>query len=284
MVFFVATAWKNLATRRNIIFRPKYQRFRDSAQNIGYRLNPNTTNAQKNLVSLFCRAPLKEKRQVVVWHDIINNSINSHRTNSYRASTAKEFAEILKSLTTISAIMYYQRSGTADIRNQLISSAVLVIPFTRCLISKRKRSTELVNENQALHQDVQLKYLQILLEHQVNLPAVLSKLPSNTQKNRKREGGRRKEDWLTEARKLLGRRLGLVRDSAFKYVKFINCHQRVKLRRVRLENDIVFNFLRLRVHENGVFLNQVIHIFKTKLLRTEINKARTDEKNVEVKL
>ena len=33
-----------------------------------------------------------------------------------------------------------------------------------------------------------------------------------------------------------------------------------------------------------MFLNQVVHSFQTKLLRTEINKARTDEKNVEVKL
>ena len=42
--------------------------------------------------------------------------------------------------------------------------------------------------------------------------------------------------------------------------------------------------MRFRVPENGVFLNQAIHSFQTKLLRTEINKARTVEKNVEVKL
>ena len=38
------------------------------------------------------------------------------------------------------------------------------------------------------------------------------------------------------------------------------------------------------VPENGVFLNQVVHSFQTKLLRTEINKARTDDRNIEVKL
>ena len=71
-----------------------------------------------------------------------------------------------------------------DIRNQLISSGNLVIPITKCLISKRKRRTELVNEYQALHQDVQLelKSLRIVFEHQDNLPAVLSKLRSNTKK------------------------------------------------------------------------------------------------------
>ena len=150
----------------------------------GLSLNPNTTNPQKNLASLLCRAPLAEKRQVVVWHDIINNSINSHRTNNFRACTAEELTEILKTLKNISAIVYCQRNGTPDIRNQLISSGILVIPITKCLISKRKRRTELVNDYQALHQDVQLepKSLRIVFEHQDNLPAVLSKLRSNTKK------------------------------------------------------------------------------------------------------
>ena len=79
----------------------------------GLSLNPNTTNPQ-NLACLVCRAPLAEKRQVVVWHDIINNSFNSHRTNNFRACTAEELTEILKTLTNISAVVYCQRNGTPD--------------------------------------------------------------------------------------------------------------------------------------------------------------------------
>ena len=131
---------------------------------------------------------------MVVWHDITNNSINSHRTNNYRARTAEELAEILKTLTNISAIVYCQRKGRPDITNQLISSGILVIPITKCLISKRKRRTELVNEHQALHQDVQLelKSLRIVFEHQDNLPAFFSKLRSNTKK--KSQSRRRAEE------------------------------------------------------------------------------------------
>ena len=76
----------------------------------------------------------------------------------------------------------------------------------------------------------------------------------------------------------------LVRDYASIYVKFINYHQRVKFLRNCPENDILSEFLRFRVPENGVFSNQVVHSFQTNFLRLEINKARTDEKNVEVKL
>ena len=165
----------------------------------GLSLSPNTTNLQKNLASLLCRTPLAEKRRVVVWHDIINNSINSHnshRTNNFRACTAEALTEILKTLTNISAIVYCQRNGTPDIRNQLISSGILVIPITKSLISKRKRRTELVKEYQALHQDVQLelKSLRIVFEHQDDLPAVLSKLRSNTKKkiSIEKEGGEKK--------------------------------------------------------------------------------------------
>ena len=160
------TAWNNLATRKKNNFRPKFRLLRDF------------------LASLLCRAPLAEKRQVVVWHDIINNSFNSHRTNNYRACIAEELTEILKTLTIISAIVCCQRNGTPDIKNQLIRSGILVIPITKCLISKRKRRTELVNEYQALHEDVQLelKSLRIVFEHQDKMPAVLSKLRSNTKK------------------------------------------------------------------------------------------------------
>ena len=76
----------------------------------------------------------------------------------------------------------------------------------------------------------------------------------------------------------------LVRDYASIYVKFINSHQRVKFLRVCLENDIILFFLKFRVPENVEFLNQAVHSFQTKRLRTEINKEKTDEKNVEVKL
>ena len=55
----------------------------------GLSLNPNNTNPQKNLASLLCRAALAEKRQVVVCNDIINNSINSHRTNIHYRTVYK---------------------------------------------------------------------------------------------------------------------------------------------------------------------------------------------------
>ena len=42
--------------------------------------------------------------------------------------------------------------------------------------------------------------------------------------------------------------------------------------------------MRFRIPENGVFLSQAVHSFQTKLLQTEVNKSRIDEKIVEDKL
>ena len=76
----------------------------------------------------------------------------------------------------------------------------------------------------------------------------------------------------------------LVRDYASIYVKFNICNQGVNFLRVCLENDILLDFLRFRVPEIVVFLNQSVHSFETTFLRTEINKTRTDERVFEGKL
>ena len=112
---------------------------------------------------------------VVVWH-IINKSINSHRPHKQLQSLHCRGIDKNPEDTD-----KYQRNY---IRNQLISLCILDIPITRCLISERKRRTELVNKYQTLHQDVQLelKSLRIVFEHQDKLPAVLSKLRLNMKK------------------------------------------------------------------------------------------------------
>ena len=53
----------------------------------------------------------------------------------------------------------------------------------------------------------------------------------------------------------------LVRDYASIYVKFINCHQRVKFLRVCLENDIILDFLSFRVPHFSKRKEQVMRMF-----------------------
>ena len=55
----------------------------------GLSLNNNSLNQGKNLRLLLEDSPLKEKK-VVVWHDVVNNTISSHRTKHYRPSYDEE--------------------------------------------------------------------------------------------------------------------------------------------------------------------------------------------------
>ena len=48
----------------------------------GLSLNPNTLNRGKDLRVLLELQPLASK-QINIWHDVLNNSISSHRTNNY---------------------------------------------------------------------------------------------------------------------------------------------------------------------------------------------------------
>ena len=48
----------------------------------GLSLNPNTLNRGKDLRVLLELQTLAIK-QIIIWHDVLNNSISSHRTNNY---------------------------------------------------------------------------------------------------------------------------------------------------------------------------------------------------------
>ena len=127
-------------------------------------LNRNTVNPQKNLANLLSRAP--QLRQIVVWHEVISNTIASHHTNNYSACSTEGLIAVLKEFN-INAFIYCQRRGIPDIKSQLISSGVLVFPITKFLMSKKKRKAEpeLMEGCQEFHQDSQLdlKSLRMML-------------------------------------------------------------------------------------------------------------------------
>ena len=79
----------------------------------------NLLNQGKTLRRLLEYSPLKEKK-VVVWHDVVNNTISSHRTNNYRPAGVEELTNSLKSKRQqILAIVYRRRKGTPDLFKQL---------------------------------------------------------------------------------------------------------------------------------------------------------------------
>ena len=63
----------------------------------GLSLNPNTKNPKKVVQNLLSK-DLKDKKDIVIWHDVLNNSISKHDSNNFRALSVLDLIETLKTL------------------------------------------------------------------------------------------------------------------------------------------------------------------------------------------
>ena len=143
----------------------------------GIFFNRNTKNRLKNAQNLLVKGRLSTKTNIVVWHDLINNSIPSYKSNNYRPSSVQKLTNYLTTnINKFEALVYCQRTGTPDIFKELLSTGILVLRVTKHLISKRKAKTQL-GHYIVLHQELarEIKSLDIVLRHQGNLKALLKK-------------------------------------------------------------------------------------------------------------
>ena len=61
----------------------------------GLSLNPDARNPRKNLqnIFLYCRN-LQQTRNIIIWHDFINNTISTHRSNYNNPATPPRINQI----------------------------------------------------------------------------------------------------------------------------------------------------------------------------------------------
>ena len=75
-------------------------------------LNPYAKNSRK-IVQVLFPTSLKDKTEVIVWHDVLNNSICRH---IYQPLSVPDLINVLKALQDkLSALGYCQRDRTPDI-------------------------------------------------------------------------------------------------------------------------------------------------------------------------
>ena len=119
----------------------------------GLSLNPNTLNRGKNVRVLLEQQPLASK-QIIFWHDLLNNSISSHRTNNYTPCPLDDLLAYLQlKRRQLSAIVYCRRTGTPNFFENLRRTEIIVLKKTGNLISRSKRQNPAVlREYLQLHQ------------------------------------------------------------------------------------------------------------------------------------
>ena len=82
MVFILAASSLNHALET--LSTEEKTRYDDKIFSIpGLSLNKNTKNPRKIVQNLFSK-DLKEKNNIVIWHDVLNNSISRHESKNFQ--------------------------------------------------------------------------------------------------------------------------------------------------------------------------------------------------------
>ena len=157
----------------------------------GISLHPTAKYPKKQLTLSGNSQSLKNRSNIVIWHNLLNNSLFPLKSNGYRRSTPEKVVEILEPFRKqLSALVYNQRIGTASIQKHLITAKFLTIhPRQHLLSNHKKKNQKKSQELLRFHSKefIELHLLQIILRHEGSLGQLLGR---NRSKIRKKGGDR----------------------------------------------------------------------------------------------
>ena len=149
-------------------------------------LNPNVADTSLRLDHLLERGYLKNQSNLVLWHDLLNNSLTKHHTNKDTAIEPSDLANLLvKYKPRIAALVYCQREGAPYAFDELRDEDFVIIRVTKNLVSRKNSQNEALQQEYAsLHPNVRLEQKSLLniIEKRHNLKA----LSQNTRRPTKR--------------------------------------------------------------------------------------------------
>ena len=155
----------------------------------GLSFNPNALKVRKTAQFQLSHF-FHDKKRLVIWHDVVNNSLSRHRSNN-KPLTPSQLISVLENYQErIEAIVYCPRDGTPDIYDQLKRSTLVTIHLVKDIVSRRKqKDPSLLKEYRALHQRpaLELKTLTIVLAHTNNLRSLITRSrPKKLSKRRRK--------------------------------------------------------------------------------------------------
>ena len=144
----------------------------------GLSFNPNAFKVRKTAQFQWSHF-FRDKKRLVIWHDVVNNSLSRHRSINDKPLTLSQLIAVLEEYQERKeAIVYCPKDGTPDIYNQLKRSTLVTIHLVKDIVSRRKqRDLSLFKEYRALHQrpSLELKTLTIVLAHKNNLRSLIAR-------------------------------------------------------------------------------------------------------------
>ena len=162
----------------------------------GLSFNNQTRNQLKVLQKMLVKGKLKEVSNIVIWHDVINNSISKHRSNNNTAFDVNKLLQILLQFKNrIKCIICTRRCGTQDIFEALVTTGILVSHTERHLSSKRNlRKPDYKEELKLLHpkQHIELTFISLILSFQSKIEQLVKKSRSKKRKLSKKHRNKKK--------------------------------------------------------------------------------------------
>ena len=108
----------------------------------GLTLHPAAKNPKKQLQH-FLETSLKNRSNIVIWQDLLKNSLFPHKNNGNRKSTHRKIVEILETFQKqVSALVYNQRIGAPFIQKHLITAKFLTTNPRQHLLSNCKKKNQ----------------------------------------------------------------------------------------------------------------------------------------------
>ncbi len=138
----------------------------------GLSFNQVNAKNKSNTVQHLVRKFFSDKENLLIWHDVVNNSLSKYPGNNFTALSPSKFLEVVRGYSQVKALLYVQRDGTPDIFDALKREKLLTLHILKDLISKRKaKQRALLLKYRDLHPEtgLELKSLRIVSNHCSNL-------------------------------------------------------------------------------------------------------------------
>ena len=176
----VKTLPDGVKARKNLTTIPGLHLIEDSAK---YQYK--TVQHQLRFIK---RSQPGSKPEIVIWHDVINNSITSHSSYYNSRFDSQQLISALKKLPVrIKAIVYCQRKRAADIFADLNRHFLTIHVVKETLSDKKLKDHHLLQQYQELHLDkkLELKTYLLLSKHISNLYALKNQKKDPTKSAKK---------------------------------------------------------------------------------------------------
>ena len=123
----------------------------------GLSLNTITETTRKIMQNLM-NNELKDKNNVVIWHDVINNSSSRRKNNGFRCVLVPELLTVLKTLKNrLRVLVYRHRDQTPNFVEEFKNQSFTVLHVEKFFVSsEKKKDQDFMKQFREIHQNPEL--------------------------------------------------------------------------------------------------------------------------------